>query len=273
MITVVTDSSVYMKKAEAEALGVRVIPLTYTVNGMPYNESYSDENGDYEILLKKQGKFTTSQPSMASYLSCFEEELSKGREILCITLSSRLSGAYSTAYQAARQTKSGSVSVFDSYLTAGGLYLMIKEAARLIANGAEIADLMRTLPSVRDRIRITFYVDDMAPLRASGRADFVRMGVGTILNIKPILICKDGAVAYESSARGSTDLMKKLIRKVPDNLAEAVINYIGENRVATTLYNVIKSDHPNVEINLQKLGPVLGIHLGLKVMAVSIMSA
>ena len=272
MITLVTDSSAYIRKAEAESLGVRIVPLSYTVNGLPYSESYSDMNGDYETLLKKPGNFATSQPGMAAFLSCFEEELAKSRQVLCITISSRLSGAYGTAYQAARQTKSGDVAVFDSYLTAGGLYLLVKEAARLIANGAELSDIVQRLPEVRVRISITFTVDDIAPLRASGRAGFVRMGVGTILNIKPILICKDGAVVFENSARGSTDLIRKIVKKVPEKAADAVISYIGENSVAVNLYNVIKTTHPQINICFQKLGPVLGIHLGLKALGVSILA-
>ena len=269
MITIAADSSIYIKKSEAEALGVRVIPLTYTIGGLPYSESYIDENGDYEKLLKTPAKFTTSQPSMGAFLSCFEEETAKGRQVLCITISSRLSGAYGTAYLAARQTKNGSISVFDSYLTAGGLYLLVKEAARLIAGGAELADIVKLLPAIRERIGIAFSVDDIAPLRAGGRVG-LRMGVGTILNIKPILLCKDGAIAFDSFARGGTDLIRKIVRKVPDNTAEAVINYIGENRVATHLYNIIKPAHPKISVKLQKLGPVLGIHLGIKALGVSV---
>jgi len=272
MITIATDSSVYIKKAEAETLGVRIIPLTYTADGLPYVESYGDENGDFETLLKKSANFTTSQPSSAAFLSCFEEELAKGRQVLCLTISSRLSGAYGTAYLAAQHTGSGNIAVFDSYLTAGGLYLLVKEAARLIADGARLQDLSRSLPSIRDKISIAFSVDDIAPLRASGRVGFVRMGVGTILDIKPILICKDGAVVYENSARGSADLSKKLACKVSDNVSDAVINYIGDNRAVMNLYTMVKAAHPDIMIKLQKVGPVLGIHIGLKAMGISVLS-
>jgi len=272
MITIAADSSVYMKRAEAEALGVRIIPLTYTAGGLPYSESYGDENGDYEALLKKPEQFTTSQPSMASFISCFEEELAKGRQVLCVTISSRLSGAFGTAYLAAQHVKSDNIAVFDSYLTAGGLFLLVKEAAGLIAGGAKLHDLLLKLPSVRDKISITFSVDSIEPLRASGRAGFVRMSVGTILDIKPILICREGAVVYESSARGSGGVIKKMIQKIPDGAVEAVINYIGDNRVATNLYNVITSARPKLSVKLQKIGPVLGINLGLKALGVSVLT-
>jgi len=268
MITIVTDSSSYFKKNEALELGIKIVPLNYTVNAQSYCESYSDQNGDFEHLLKGIGKFTTAHPNMSAFLSTFVEELHNGNEILCITISSRLSGAYGTAHIAAKQAESKSIAVFDSRLVAGGLYLLVKEAAKLIASGLSLDEILDKLPAIRDRISITFTVDDMAPLRKSGRIGFVRMSVGTFLNIKPILLCKDGVVVSDTVARGNTEIIKKMTEKISADTQEIVINYVGDNRMATNLYHVIKSA-TDAQISLQKIGPVLGIHLGLKVIAVS----
>ena len=272
MITIVADSSAYFKKNEAQALGIRIIPINYTVNEQSYSESFSDQNGDFESLLKGGGKFTTSHPNMAAFLSCFEEELRKGNEVLCVTISSRLSGAYSTAYMAAKQTESKHIAVFDSLFTAGGLYLLVKEAKKLIEKGLSLKEILQALPAIRDKITIAFSVDDMTPLRNSGRIGFVRLSVGTFLNIKPILLCKDGAVVSDSIARGSSDIIKRLSGKIGAGTREVVISYIGDNRLASNLYHVIKASFSHVAITLQKIGPVLGIHLGLKGIAVSLLN-
>ena len=270
MITIVTDSTSYFKKSEAQQLGIRVIPMNYSVNGQSYSESFSDQNGDFENLLKGNGRYTTSHPNMAAFLSCFEEECQKNNEVICITISSRLSGAYSTAYMAAKQIENKNIAVFDSQFTAGGLYLLIKEAKKLIDKGLSLDEILNRLPAVRDKITIAFSVDDMAPLRKSGRIGFVRLSVGTFLNIKPILLCKDGAVVSESVAHGSAEIIKRLSGKIKADTKEVVISYIGDNRLATNLYHVIKNAVSHTVVNLQKIGPVLGIHLGLKVVAVSL---
>ncbi|MCL2003729.1 MAG: DegV family protein [Oscillospiraceae bacterium] len=273
MITIVTDSSSYFKKSEAQELGLRVIPINYSINGQTYSESFSDQNGDFEALLKGNGPYATSHPNMAAFLSCFEEELQKGSETLCVTISSRLSGAYGTAYMSAKQTESDSVAVFDSQLTAGGLYLLVKETKKLIDQGLSLREILSRLPAVRDRITIAFSVDDMAPLRSSGRLGFVRMSVGTFLNIKPILLCKEGAIVSDSVAHGSQGIIKSLSGQLGADTREVVISYIGDNRLATNLYHVIKNTSPHVTVSLQKIGPVLGIHLGLKAIAVSFIHA
>lgn len=272
MIAIVTDSSSYFKKSEASELGIKVVPLNYLVNNQRYYESFSNQNGDFESLLRANSKFSTSQPNMAAFLSCFEEELAQGNEVLCITISSRLSGTYGTAYMAAKQAASEKIAVLDSRLTAGGLYILIKEAKKLIVSGLSLNETVKELLILRDKITIVFSVDDMTPLRNSGRLGFVRMSVGTILNIKPILLCRDGAVVSDSDARGSSEIIKKLLLKISDSAKEIVINYIGNTRTATNLYSVIRDAHPAVPIKLQKMGPVLGIHLGLNVVAVSFLA-
>jgi len=269
MITIVTDSSSYFKKGEAQELGIRVIPINYTVDGQNYWESYRDQNGDFESLLKGSRTYTTAHPNMSAFLSAFEEELQKGNEVLCITISSRLSGTYGTAHAAAKQTESENIVVFDSQFTGGGLYLLIKEARKLIESGLSLNEIMDKLLAIREKITVTFSVDDMAPLRNSGRIGFVRMSVGTFLNIKPILLCKDGAVVSETVARGNTEIIKKLTERLSEKTQEVVINYIGDNRLATNLYHVIKETAEDLQVTLQNIGPVLGIHLGLKAIAVS----
>jgi DegV family protein with EDD domain len=274
MITIVTDSTSYFKKDEAEQLGIRVIPNNYSINGQSFCEEFSDQNGDFESLLIGADESSTSHANLAAFLQCFEEELQKGNRVLCITISSRLSGAYSTAYAAAKQLEedSANICVFDSKLTAGGLYLLIKEAkAKIMAEKeTELQELLDILSLQRDKISITFSVDDMTPLRNSGRIGFVRQSIGTILNIKPILMCKDGAVVSDCVAHGDREIIKKLSDKIKEGTTKAIISYIGSNQLASDLYHVIKKMHPEVEVSLQKIGPVLGIHLGLKVIALSV---
>jgi len=269
MITIVTDSSSYIKKSEAKELGLKIIPINYTAHEKSYTESFGDENGDFENLLKGNGNYSTSHPNISAFLSTFEEELHAGNEVLCIPMSSRLSGAYGTAHMAAKQAESDKIAVFDSRLTAGGLYLLIKKAKTLIDDGVSLDEILNKLPAIRDKITIAFSVSDMTPLRNSGRMGFVRMSVSTFLNIKPVLLCKDGAIVSDSVVHGNTELIKKLADRVTSKTEEVVINYIGDNQMATNLFHVIQKNFADVPISLQKLGPALGIHLGLKVIGVS----
>ena len=269
MITIVTDSSSCLKEKEAEKMGVKIVPINYTIDGQIYCETYIDQNGDFEKRLNGNGKFSTSHPNMSAFLSTFEEELHKNNEVLCITISSRLSGAFGTAHIAAKQAESAKIAVFDSRFTAGGLFLLIKEARKLIDTGLSLDEVLSKLPAIREKITVAFSVSDMTPLRNSGRMGFVRMSVSTFLNIKPILLCKDGAIVSDQIVHGNTEIIKQLADRVNENTQEVVINYIGDTQSATNLYHVLKETLPEIPISLQKIGPALGIHLGLRAIGVS----
>jgi DegV family protein with EDD domain len=266
MIRLVTDSTVYLRRDEAGELGVRIVPIGYSMGGCLYSEYYSDDD-NFEEHLASGGRISTSQPALGVFLDVFREEMMRGDEVLCITLSSRLSGIYNSAVKAAGQLSG--VQVFDSRLTAGGLYLLVRRARELIDEGRKIDEILGELERLRGEITVYFSVGDMAPLRESGRVGFVRMSVNTMLNLKPVLLLKDGAVFQDSVARGTKEAIRILAGKIPEGARGVIINYIGNRRAASSLYNVIKQKHPDVDIRLSRLGPVLSAHLGKEVLAVS----
>ncbi|MDR3240218.1 MAG: DegV family protein [Clostridiales bacterium] len=274
MISIVTDSSACVKATDADALGVRIAPMSYTAGDRVYSEFYSDTNGDFESLLRDQAPLSTAHPNPSAFLKCFEKELAAGNDVLCLTISARLSGAYSAANMAARQSASDRIAVLDSRLIAGGLWLLIQQARQWINGGMPMPELLEQLTERRNRIRMAFTVDDIAPLRKSGRMDFVRMSLSTVLNIKPILLLRDGVIVSGGTARSSADIITQLTRSVltgecPSGEKKIVINYLGATRLASNLYTVLNQRYPDAAMSIHKIGPVLRIHLGAQVAAVS----
>ena len=124
MIAIVTDSTVCIPKNEAEAYGIRIVPNSYSAGGQTYRESYSDRNGDFERrIFSNPAAGKTSQASAAAFIPVFRELIRGGFEVLCVVLSSRLSGTYSSACIAAREVDAERIAVVDSLTTAGGLWL------------------------------------------------------------------------------------------------------------------------------------------------------
>ena len=266
MVEIITDSSVYLKRKEAETLGVRIVPLSYVIGNTVFKEGYSGENNGFELLLRTGYDRGTHHPQILAFSKYFEQS----GEALCITISSRLSGTYRAAVAAGKTN--GGVTVFDSLMTAGGLSIIVKEAKKLAIQGKSAAEIAALLPAIRDRITVRFLVSDMKPLRGSGRIGLVRQSAGTLLNIKPVLVLKNGAVVNDGVSRGIKDGVKNLIAGVSDETKQIVVNYIGNHRFAADIYNILKSKYQNAEISINKMGPVLGIHLGLEVVAVSAMN-
>ena len=98
MITLVTDSTAYLTKEEADRLKLRVVPMHYTIAGNSYTEGFADENQNFvDKIAANPDLCATAQASVADFVGMFQAIVHQGGEVLCVVISSRLSGAYSSA--------------------------------------------------------------------------------------------------------------------------------------------------------------------------------
>lgn len=270
MIAIVTDSSSYLTKEEVKALGVKIVPINYGVGEPNLKEGIGEENhGFKELIANNPGQCKTAHASTAAFSEVFKQLIDNGFQVLAIVLSSRLSGTYSSASVAARAISPENIRVLDSLLSAGGMAILAKRAAALIKEGLSLSEVFNALENLKKKMGIAFSVDHMEPLRKSGRILAVPQSARTILNVRPILLCKEGAVIYDGVARGRHKQVKELVSRIPSDVNEVVINYIDNEENAQMLIDEIRCKFPEIKISKSPLGPVLGIHLGLGVLVVS----
>lgn len=273
MIRIVTDSTVNITRKRAAQLGLTVLPMGYTVNGQRYLESFTDCNGNFEALLQNKN-FVTNQVSVESFVSAFSELVRRGDQVLCIVISSRLSGTYRSAFAAAAQinaTYGGEekVIVVDSLCTAGGMLLLCQQAIALAGQGMGLQELAQRVEEERKRISVVFSLDSMDALRRSGRIGIVRQSVSTILNLRPLLCCKDGAVVSLGSARGRNEQINALVRTIETAPERMIINGSSTSPALAQLQWELELHFAQVPLEHHGVGPVLGHHLGMGVLAVS----
>lgn len=263
MIAIVTDSTSYFTKKEAKDLGIHVVPLNYSVKSQTYYEDFSECNMDISPILKNDPmSVTTSQASVLVFKNIFKELADKGYEVLCIVISSRLSGTYSSASIAAKDVGENKVKVIDSLTTAGGLQLLVKEAIKLSKSETSLIRLYEMIEKIKVHIGLVFSVDDIGPLRRSGRLGIVQQSITTVLNIRPILACQKGTVVALGLARGRTAQTNKLAELVPKTATDVIAHYIEDDEVSKTYYEKIKQIFSNKKIPFIRIGPVLETHIG-----------
>lgn len=267
MIAIVTDSTICISRAEAAKLGLFIVPQTYHVFGQMFTEGFQGENGRFEELLKLYGSTAkTAHAGIGAFLSTYETLLGRGFEVLAITMSSRLSGAYSAASMAAGELPGRPIRVVDSLTTAGGLTLLCRAVRENIRGGAGLDEAARFAHSCRDEIGTVFSVDNMDALRRSGRIGFVRQSVTTILNIRPVLLCRDGMVISEGMERGQNALITRMASMIPKDASEIIVMDGSNPRQKQLLWNAVGRRFPHLKPDSGKIGPVLSVHLGLGVL-------
>ena len=244
--------------------------MLYSVQSMPLSEGYIGENGRFcELLQKNPRTAHTSQVRMSAFMSAFNELLRKGtKAILCITISSRLSGTYSNAVIAAREFPDAKILVVDSQTTAVGTRFLVEKAAELSRDGMDVGKATDILEAMRERIGIALSVEDMDALRRSGRLGLVRQSVGTILNIRPVLYCKYGTVVAGKQVRGQSGQISGLVNAIPPHVTHIEIVSVMEKPVMDLLEKAVRARF-SCSIGRSRVGPVLAIHLGVSAIGVA----
>ena len=102
-IAIVTDSNSGITQAQAEQLGVYVIPMPFYINEKMYLEGVTLTQEEFYEKLKKDEPISTSQPSPADLCDLWDKLLRDYEEIVHIPMSSGLSGSCQTAIMLAQE--------------------------------------------------------------------------------------------------------------------------------------------------------------------------
>ncbi|MGN1267252.1 MAG: DegV family protein, partial [Dorea sp.] len=98
MIRIIVDSSADYRSAELEEKKIELVPLTIMFGGKTYIEDQNlTRDGFYEMLSSTEEFPTTSQPSPEKFVEFFKDAKEKGDDVICILLSSALSGTCQSA--------------------------------------------------------------------------------------------------------------------------------------------------------------------------------
>ncbi len=201
-IAVVTDSTSDIEPQRAAALGITVVPLFVLFGERSYRD-YVDLSRPqfFEMLAGEKQLPTTSPPTAQMFEEAFRPLVQAGHEILCITISSYLSGTINAAQTAARAFPGARIEIYDSQSAAGGLGMMVLRANELIAAGAGWPAIFAALDHERRTQRLYACIPDLSHLQRTGRIGKARAVLGTLMKIVPVLCLKDGQVAAEAQVR------------------------------------------------------------------------
>ena len=209
---------------------------------------------------------TTSQPSVGEVLELFEVLKEKYDEILYITISSKISGTYSTGRLAAGQVEDVKVEVFDSMNTSVIQNMMTQEAVNLANQGKAIDEIVEELCILRNNANIYLIVDDLKHLGRTGRVNNLSAIVGALLKIKPILQFENGYINLHKKIRtlGKAyleviEIIQKLELSEKSTMMIAHANGLDN---ALKVQRTLKEILPNNDIQIIELSPVISVHTG-----------
>ena len=272
-IRVVTDSAADLDRAVAADHGVSVVHLDVRLGdfGPDVTSTWSPQEfwkRSAEIVQLPE----TSAPSPGAFKETFSALADDGAEgIVCVTLSSKLSATYQAAVIGAEGVADRiRVRVVDSLLATMAEGLVVLDAVTAAEAGGDLEAVAAAAMASRDRVRLYGAIDSLDNLRKGGRLGSAQALLGGLLDIKPVLEIRDGALELESRPRTRSRSFEYLVSKAREagDLERLVVVHAAASDV-DSFVELLAASFPRERISVGWLGPVIGTHVGQGTIAVA----
>lgn len=281
---IVTDSSANLPEELIRQLGIKVISLSFIIDGeevMSYSEERETDLGEFYMAMREGKTIQTSLVNTGRFMELFEPMLKMGRDILYIGMSSALSGTYQSGAAAANALKEEyaerKITTVDSLSASLGQGLLVHHAAKMREEGRSIDETASWITENRLRMRHHFTVDDLMFLRRGGRVPAASAIIGTLLKIKPMLIMDDsGRLTVVDKVRGRRNSLKELTEQIEQHAVDIEDQLIALTHgdcpeEAAYVEELIRSRYAPRDVIVHLVDPVLGAHAGPGTMALFFM--
>ncbi len=276
-IKILVDSASDIDLEEAKKLNIEMISMEIGfgedifLDGV--NLSYRQF---YEKLIESSEIPKTSLINEFRFDEVFNRLIEEGFEVLCITMSSKLSGTFNAA-QKASEKYNGKVQVVDSLNVCVAERLLVLLALRLIEKNLSLQEIVNELNNKKHNIHLLALLNTLKYLQKGGRISAVKAFAGEIMNIKPVIAIVDGEVKLIGKAMGSkkgNNLLNQLIEKTGgiDFELPYATAYSGLNDDLLQKYLIdskfIWENHTD-KVPTYNIGSTIGTHAGPGAIAVA----
>lgn len=271
-VKIITDSTAYLPEDYLSKYDIGVVSLNVVMDGVSRREVELSNDTFYEEMARAQDMPKSSQPSLDELTQVFESAVQKGQDVLAIFLSSKLSGTVTSAGPLAAKMvmekyPERTIAVCDSLNTGMPMGFLAIEAAKAAQAGKPLAEIEQMVNSLREKIHFVFCPDTLDYLRKGGRIGGASALLGNLLQIKPILTVKEGAVIVLNKVRSQKKAISAIVDilmqdiKTSAGLGDIIVHHINcpedGRKLAESLQIALK--HP---VRIQSIGPIVGLHVG-----------
>jgi DegV family protein with EDD domain len=254
-----------------EELNIKVISLSVSFEDESFKE-VDMQNSDFYDMMKKRGIPKSSQPFIGELHEVMKSTIDNGDSLLCIFLSSDMSGTYSSAHMVkemiSTECENAHIEILDSRSNCMQLGFAAIVAARAAKEGRSLEEVKVIAENNIKRSRFLFIPDNLEYLKKGGRIGGASALIGNLLKIIPILTVEDGKTTILTKVRTKKNAINTMIEKMLQDIAQFGIGEISVHHIncyeeAKELVDKIKVRiESNIHIQICDIGPVIGLHVG-----------
>ncbi len=258
---VVTDSTADLPDEWRARYGIEVVPLKVLFGTETFRDRVDMTDAEFFARLAASSKLpTTSAPSPGEFAEVYARLAREYEACISIHIGAQLSGTAESARVGAQSVYGFKVEVIDSQTVTMPIAFLCRVAA-------ESATLEAATAAVRDRVpkcRVLALLDTLRYLEMGGRLSRAQAVIGTMLDLKPLLLVKDREIKPVDRVRTKARAIKRMVEFFE---AEGPVEHLGvvhaeSSEEADQIVSRLQGALPGQEITTGQIGCVLGTHTG-----------
>jgi DegV family protein with EDD domain len=202
MISIVTDSTADVPRQWLDQYQIGLIPayVNFSTESFPDDGVALSHDQFYQRLAASSALATTSAPPVGVAIEKLEAALEKADQVVVYTIAAAFSSIYNTVRLAiekitsTRNIDAGRITLCDSGFLSMGLGWQVLAAARCAANGGKLSEVLAAGQAARAKVNVWATANTLEYLRRGGRINAAVAGIGTLLQIKPIINLRESQV-------------------------------------------------------------------------------
>ncbi len=267
-----------LSEAKFKERNIPYLCYHYVLGDMQYVDDLGKTRSMHEFYqAMKDGAATkTSMVSVGEYYDYFKGFLSQGKDVLHLTLSSGITGSYSSALTAKTmldgEFPDRKLYIVDSLAASSGYGLLMDKLADLRDEGKSIDEVHQFALNHRLNVNHWVFSTTLEYFVRGGRISKTAGFFGSMLNICPIIhVNADGKLIPGEKAVGVRIAQKRLLSKM-EKLADNGLDYcdkcfISHSDVpdeAESLAKLIEEKFPHLKgkVEIYDIGTTIGSHTG-----------
>ena len=266
MIKFLLDTSSDFTVEEVKAKGMDLVPLHITLGEADYKDAYDlTKDAFYELLTTNEEFPKTSQPTPQDFVDAFEDAKEKGDELICILLSSRLSGTFQSATLAKSIVEYDNIHLVDSLGATHMIRIMVEYAQNLAAEGKGVKEIVEALEEMKSKIKVLAVVDTLEYLCKGGRVSKTTAAIGEAAKVKPMITVANGEVAVIGKSLGKNKAIGNLLKALGECEVDERFPIYSVSTLGTENCEVFEKRLTDAGYSFRErlqIGATIGTHVG-----------
>jgi DegV family protein with EDD domain len=262
---VVTDSTADLPDEWRERYDIEVVPLKVIFGSETFRDRVDMTDEEFFRRLAASTKLpTTSAPSPGEFAEVYARLAGKYEACISIHIGRQLSATAEAARVGAQQVDGFPVTVVDSETVTMPVAFLCRVAAESGTLEGAVAAVQERVP----KCRILALLDTLRYLEMGGRIGRAQAAIGTMLDLKPLLLVVDREIKPVDRVRTRSRAIPRMVDFFRSDLP---VEYLAVMHAqapdeAEQIAAELRHEFPDLEIPIGRIGCVLGTHTGPKAM-------